>query len=132
MSLVVDTSVWSLALRRGSPSPDPQVVKLATALMQRQPIVLLGVILQEVLQGIRDESRFDDVRGYLQAFPIWALDRADYVAAARLWNLCRSKGVQPSTADIQIAAACIQHDCELLTCDQDFQHIAQFCPLRLV
>lgn len=131
MSLVVDTSVWSLALRRGSPSPDPQVAKLATALMQRQPIVLLGVILQEVLQGIREESRFEAVKDYLQAFPIWAMDRADYVAAARLWNLCRSKGVQASTADIQIAVMCVQHDCELLTCDRDFEHIAGFCPLRL-
>ena len=132
MSLVVDTSVWSLALRRGSPSPDPQLVKLATALTQRQPIVLLGVILQEVLQGIRDESRFEALRSYLQAFPLLALDRADYVAAAQYWNLCKSNGVQVSTADIQIAAACIDHGCELLTCDQDFQHIAKHCPLRLL
>jgi predicted nucleic acid-binding protein len=68
----------------------------------------------------------------MDLFPLLQLERDDYVAAAELRNLCRSKGVQASTIDFQIAAACVRHDCSLLTNDQDFRHIAQHCPLQLL
>ena len=131
MSAIVDTSVWSHALRRTTPTTDPQAAKLAELLRQRQPVALLGVILQELLQGIRDAATFERIEAYMEPFPMIELTRRDYVAAARLGNLCRSKGVQVSVVDSLIAAACVEHDCALLTCDQDFQHIARFCPLQL-
>jgi len=131
MSVIVDTSAWSHALRRTTPTDDPQAAKLAELLRQRQPVVLLGVILQELLQGIRESAEFERIRAYLEAFLLIELTRRDYVAAARLGNLCRSKGVQVSIVDSQIAAACIEHDCALLTCDKDFEHIARLCSLRL-
>lgn len=132
MSVIVDTSVWSLSLRRGSSSDDPQAAKLADMLRDGRPIHLLGIILQEVLQGIRNPSEFDELRTGLQAFPLLQLDRDDFAAAAELWNLCRSHGVQASTVDCQIAAACIRHDCALLTADKDFASIAGHCPLQLL
>lgn len=94
--------------------------------------MLLGVVLQELLQGIRDPASFDRIRAFMQPYPLIELARRDYVAAARIGNLCRSKGIQLSIVDCQIAAACIEHDCELLTCDQDFEHIAEHVPLRLL
>lgn len=132
MSILVDTSVWSHALRRGSPSSDPQVARLASLLRQKQPILLLGIILQEILQGIKDESRFEMIRRHLESFPLLTLSRQDYVAASKLVNACRSKGIQVSTVDAQIAAVCNEHGYELLTCDRDFQQIATVCPLRLM
>lgn len=132
MSVIVDTSVWSHALRRGSKSTDPQAAKLAGILTQGQTVLLLGVVLQEVLQGIKSARDFDRLSSHLDAFALLPLEREDYVAAARLRNLCRAKGVQASTVDFQIAAACIGHDCALLTCDKDFELISRFCPLRLL
>lgn len=132
MSVVVDTSVWSLVLRRGTPTSDPQVQKLTSILRQGQPVALLGVVLQEILQGIRDPSNFERVKQHLDAFPLLNLERQDYVLAAELGNLCRSRGVQASTVDFQIAAACIQNGFGLLTCDQDFRHIAEYSPLQIL
>lgn len=132
MNVIVDTSVWSLVLRRGVPVDDPQAVLLGDMLREGKPIQLVGMVLQEVLQGIRNPSEFDWVRTSLEAFPLLWLDRDDFIAAAELWNLCRSHGVQASTTDCQIAAACLRHDCALLTNDKDFRHIARYSPLQLV
>ena len=132
MTIIVDTSVWSHALRRRKTSDDPQSEKLAAALRQAQPIALLGIIVQEILQGVRDPRAFKKVRESLAAFPLIALDREDYVAAAELRNLCAARGVQASTIDFQIAAACARHDCALLTSDQDFERISQHSRLQLL
>ena len=134
MSVIVDTSVWSHVLRRGTPSSDPSVVKLMDVLNRGRgsDILLLGVILQEILQGIRNETDFARVRQHLEVFPLVVLDRQDYIAAAELRNHCQSCGINAGTIDFQIAAACIERDCSLLTSDKDFSHIASCCSLRLV
>lgn len=131
VNIVVDTSVWSRALTRGTSSGGPQALKLAAMLTQGRPVVLLGVIVQEVLTGIRHASDFEMLKSRLERFPVLDLDRSDYVAAARLMNLCMSKGLQVSAVDALIASACIEHDCSLLTCDDDFARIADHCPLQL-
>jgi len=132
MSIVVDTSVLSHALRRGTPSNDPQVKKLTYLLNRGEDFSLLGVILQEILQGIRNQEDFEKVKEHLQIFPILTLDRQDYIAAAELKNKCMTHGINAGTIDFQIAAACIQHDCSLLTCDNDFTHIASCSSLQLI
>lgn len=132
MRILVDTSVWSEALRRRTASDNAQHSKLADALGQGQPVALIGVILQEILHGLSDPKRFQVVKEYLDPFPLIDLKREDYIAAAELRNICVAHGVQASTVDFQIAAACIRHDCALLTTDQDFHHISQWCPLQLL
>lgn len=132
MTIVVDTSVWSNTLRRKNQPDDPQSEKLASAIRQTQPIALLGVILQEILQGIRNPEHFERVKAHLAVFPLISLDRDDFVAAAELRNACAGSGVQASTIDFQIAAACVRHNCALLTTDQDFLHISKCCPLQLL
>ncbi len=131
INIVVDTSVWSRALKKGASSAGPQALRLAAMLTQGRPVVLLGVIVQEVLSGIRDASDFEMLKSRLERFPVLDLDRSDYVAAARLMNLCMSKGLRVSAVDALIASACIEHDCALLTCDDDFARIADHCPLQL-
>ena len=132
MSIIVDTSVWSHALRRGAPSDDPQARKLAQLIEDGAGVVLLGVILQEILQGVRSPKMFAEIQEILESFPLLTLEREDFVAAAELGNRCLTRGVAASTVDIQIAAACLRHDCGLLTCDSDFTRIAACCPLRLL
>jgi predicted nucleic acid-binding protein len=129
--VLVDTSVWSRALRAGGDPADPTVVRLA-ALVGKADVVLTGMVLQEVLQGFRGDAAFGKVARHLEAFPLLQLDRAHYVAAARLRRTCAAAGVAASTGDCQIAAAAMGHRCRLLTLDKDFEAMARHAPLRLL
>ena len=132
MTVLVDTSVWSLALRKDGPADHLAVKKLQSFLLDTQNIVLIGIILQEILQGFKHEGTFTKVTTYLDAFPLLSLNRSDFVAAAKLRRQAASQGLILSTPDCQIAAAAIQHHCTLLTTDKDFSNLAQLVPLQLV
>lgn len=129
--MLVDTSVWSLALRRDRPPASREVSLLEEAITRGETVLMTGVILQEVLQGFFVEKRFRDLEKRLQAFPLLELARADYVSAAEIRSRCRTKGIQVATIDAQIAAAAIGHGCLLLTTDDDFRHISRHFPLKL-
>jgi len=132
MKVLVDTSVWSLALRRKSPDTAPQVSHLQNLIEADQPIFLAGVILMEILQGIRNREQSVKIQRYLEAFPMLDLSRAGYLGAALLGSHCRSNGVQCNIVDILIAQIAITHGCHLLTADQDFVRIAKHTELKLV
>ena len=132
MRVLVDTSVWSLSLRKGGPSDHPGVRKLALLIENNEDIVLIGVILQEVLQAFRDEGTFRKVATRLDPMLLLDLTREDYVAAARLHRRCASHGIAVSTVDCQIASAAIRHNCALLTVDKDFEQIKSVSALKLV
>ena len=129
MNVLVDTSVWSLALRRDQPPRAPKVEALSAAI-GRGDVCLTGVILQEVLQGFPSATRTRRLLEHLAPFPLIALRRDDFVLAAEIRNTCRSKGLAVGTIDAQIAAAAINHRCALLTADSDFERIARHYPLR--
>jgi predicted nucleic acid-binding protein len=130
VNLVVDTSVWSLLLRRKNHDRDhPMVQKLKSCLERQDGIFLVGPILQEILDGVRDEEQFNKLSEYFSAFPLLEMDRQDYIDASRLRNHCRSKGVQAGPADFLIATACIRWDYPLLTADGDLALIAKHSQL---
>jgi predicted nucleic acid-binding protein len=128
--LVVDTSVWSLLLRRKNYDRNhPLVQKLRSCLERQDGIFLIGPILQEILDGIQEEVQFYKLTEYFSVFPLLEMDRQDYVEASRLRNHCRSKGVQAGPIDFLIAAACIRWNYPLLTADGDFTLIAKHSQL---
>jgi predicted nucleic acid-binding protein len=131
MKILIDTSVWSLALRRQSGVVNPESVMLRTLIEQGEDIHLLGIILQEVLQGIKNPKDFHVLKDYLDAFPLIELAREDYIKAAELKNRLIKKGKQISTIDALIASASISYSCYLFTTDKDFEHIAQHSSLKL-
>lgn len=130
MSLLVDTSVWSLALRRDQPELDPAVAALRRALAGQDLVATTGVIVQEILQGALHATR-DRVLEHFGRLQYVAPDRDDHVAAAELRNGCRQHGVQLGTIDALIAALTIRHGLTLLTTDQDFTFAARWVPLPL-
>ena len=132
MNVIVDTSVWSLALRRTPSEQIPPAQKLTRLIQKGESIFLLGVILQELLQGLRSRKDFNHLLDKLTAFPVIEPRRVDYVEAARLRNQCAAKGIQAGTIDFQIAAICIQYGCLLLTTDRDFDAIARHSALKLL
>lgn len=132
MRVLVDTSVWSLSLRKKSPSGHPAVNKLTNLLESGEETFLTGLILQEILQAFKTDAAFSKIRRYLEPFPILEMHRDDYIASARLYRICASKGIVTSTADCQIAAAAIRNGCNLLTTDVDFRRIARVSDLKLM
>ena len=131
MSLFVDTSAWSLALRRDTQSDHPAVAILRSALLGGDTIVITGIVLQELLQGFSGPKDRVRIIERLQALPMLHPTRETYIEAASLRNACRRGGVQIGTIDALIAQRCIEHDLDLLTTDNDFVHAARFVPLRL-
>ncbi len=131
MRILVDTSVWSLALRRSSGIVNEEAIALKTIIEQGEEIYLLGIILQEVLQGIRNPKDFLALKEYFKAFPLIDLAREDYVRAAELKNQLIRKGRQASTIDVLIASAATSHHCHLFTADKHFMQIAEHSQLKL-
>lgn len=131
MNLLVDTSVWSLALRRDAPSVHGAVGVLREALLGGDGIFITGIVLQELLQGFHGPKDHARIIEHMQALPLLEPTRDDYIEAARLRNTCRRHGVQLGTIDALIAQLCIEHDLTLLTADKDFTHAARHIPLRL-
>lgn len=131
MTLLVDTSVWSLALRRDQESGVAQLSALRNALEGGEMVVTTGLILQELLQGFSGPRARNDIIERFAALPLLSPDRRDHIDAAALRNLCRRAGVQIATIDALIAQLCIRHDLTLLSTDKDFVRVASHSPLQL-
>jgi predicted nucleic acid-binding protein len=131
VSLFVDTSVWSLALRRDVPSKSPRVALLARALETTDSVFTTGLVLQELLQGFRGPKAKRAIISRFSTLPLIVPDRDDHVAAAELRNTCRRHGLQVGTIDALLAQLCIRHDLPLLSDDDDFKGIARRSRLRL-
>ena len=131
MTLLVDTSVWSLALRRDASGSEPEVHLLKDALMGADVVVTTGLVLQELLQGFSGPKARAQIIERFAALPLLQPDREDHVAAADLRNKCRRAGVQVGTIDALLAQLCIRHDLTLLSTDNDFKLAASHCALRV-
>jgi len=131
MTLLVDTSVWSLALRRDRAASEPQVIALRSALTDGESVVTTGLILQELLQGFSGPRARADIIDRFSALPLLTPDRQDYIEAAELRNQCRRAGVRIGTIDALLAQLCIRHQLKLLSTDNDFVLAAKHCKLRV-
>jgi len=129
LSLFVDTSVWSLFLRRDRPQRGPEVSRLVAALEADELVVSTGLVLQELLQGLAGPRDRDAVIERFSTIPFISPDRQDHVEAAELRNACRRAGVQLGTIDALLAQLCIRHDMVLVSTDQDFARATRFCRL---
>lgn len=131
MSLLVDTSVWSLALRRDAPPDVPEVRALRHALAGGDIVATTGVILQELLQGVVSDQARTQITETFVALEYLAPSRDDHIAAAGVRNTLRAAGVQVGTIDALIAHLAITGAHTLLTTDKDFQFAADHVELRL-
>lgn len=127
----MDTSVWSLALRRDQPASWPEVGMLVRAVERGETLLTTGLVLQELLQGFAGPKSRSQIVERFSALPLIVPDRDDHIEAAELRNHCRRKGVQIGTIDALLAQLCIRHDLTMLTADQDFTHVAEHSRLKL-
>ena len=129
MKVIVDTAVWSLAFRRQA--ADAYYKDVLTDLIRDGRVELMAAVRQEVLSGIRHKQQFERLRLSLRAFPNMALDVENFELAAHYYNLCRAEGVQGANTDFLICAAAVNHNCEILTTDKDFDHFSNILPITL-
>ncbi len=131
LSLFVDTSVWSLALRRNAPPASAQVAALVRALEADETVVTTGLVLQELLQGFSGPKDRRAILSRFAALPLIVPDRHDHVEAAELRNSCRRRGVQIGTIDALLARLCIRNELTMLATDEDFRRVALLSALKL-
>jgi hypothetical protein len=130
MNVLVDTSVWSLALRRNRVVEDSFVLELRELITELR-VQMIGPIRQELLSGLRSPEQFNALRDHLRAFPDLELVSADFEHAAECFNSCRHKGVQGSNTDFLICAVAQRYNLSILTTDGDFLLYQEHLPIRL-
>jgi predicted nucleic acid-binding protein len=130
---IVDTSVWSIALRRSDQGREfePAKIALRKIVTEGQPVALPGIVLQELLSGVRSETEFERLREVMNPFGAIYAEEEHHIEAARIFNRCRAKGIATTAPDALIAATAIVERGKLLTCDRDFAHIAGVVELRV-
>lgn len=128
--VLVDTCIWSLALRGTAPK-EVAVAGCLSRLIDENRVRIIGPIRQELLSGYTDKNRFERLRQRIRYFPNEPIIDADYEAAAEYSNVCRAKGVQGSHTDFLICAVAIRAGFRIYTTDKDFRHYAKHLPISL-
>ena len=131
MTLLVESSVWSLALRRDGTFDAKEVLALREALTGADSVVTTGLVLQELLQGFNGPKAKEAIIERFGALPLIQPDRQDHVAAAEVRNACRRGGVQIGTIDALLIQLCGRYEMTLLSSDKDFANAARHVPFRL-
>ena len=129
MNVIVDTAIWSEALRRKD--PNTEITNSLTELIQEHRVIFLGPIRQELLSGISDQPKFKILRDKLSFFPDKAIITDDYILAAEYSNLCRKKGIQGSHIDFLICACSTRMKATIFTTDKDFLNYKKIIPIIL-
>lgn len=130
MNVLVDTSVWSLALRRPVAQGRSETDELVE-LIREGRVAMIGAIRQEILSGIRASEQYRKLRDRLRAFSDESLDEADYEEAASCFNRCRASGMLGSNTDFLICAVSMRRKFAILTTDKDFAGFARILGFEL-
>lgn len=133
MIVLVDTTIWSLALRRRPQVLNTQERRLVEEwgrLVQSGEAVLIGPIRQEILSGIRSETVFAAIREGLGEFRYLEILPPDYDQAARFFNICRANGIAATAVDLLICAVAQRFDISIFSTDIDFEHYAPLVGIR--
>ena len=135
MNVLVDTPVWSLALRRkprDRNSRELAVVELLAGLVGQGQAQMIGAVRQELLSGIREEAQFLRLRTALRSYDDTAIDTADHEEAARMSNTCRRSGIAGSAIDFLLCAVTARRRWTIFTTDGDFKRYTRVLAVRLL
>ncbi len=130
MKIIIDTCVWSLALRRNE-SKENEYVNELKELIKEVRAQLVGPVRQELLSGIKSKQQFNLLRDHLRAFEQIEIKNEDYELAAEYFNTARKKGIQGSNTDFLICAISRRHKMPILTTDKDFINFQAVLPIEL-
>ena len=132
IKFLIDTSVWSEALRRKDKSLDSSETLVRRIIENDDEIVIIGIILQEILSGIINKELFAEIETILNDFSYIDIVKKDYIYAAELRNRCKQKGITAGSFDFLIASAAIRNKLTLVTYDKDFMNISKYTDLKIL
>ena len=130
MKIIVDTCIWSLALRRNNVKTNPYIKELRN-LIEELRVQLIGTIRQELLSGIKSRKQFNTLKLHLESFDDIELEIKDYELAAEYFNAARKKGIQGPNTDFLICAISSRRKMPILTTDKDFINFQSIFPVNL-
>ena len=132
MMVLVDTSVWSLALRKKEYSEeDKKVINKLTKMIRQLNLIMIGPIRQEILSGIKNKDMFEELKTKIGIFEDLGIGTRDYELAAEYFNECRSHGIQGSHVDYLICAVAVNNRLKIFTLDNDFVQYQKYIPINI-
>ena len=129
--ILVDTSIWIDFLRGESSSGRRMLHQL---IEDEEEISITGIILTEILQGIKEDRKYRMAKDYLPELPVYEpRGTQTYLEAARIYRECRKNGrTIRSTIDCLIAAICLENDLSVLHKDRDYDVIRECTGLKVI
>ena len=128
MMVLVDTTVW---INFFSADLNLHVKTLENLINDREDICVCGVILTEVLQGIRNDSEFKKTKNLFANLIFLPMPYSVYLRAAEIYRILRRKGITiRKSVDCMIAAVALEHEIPLLHNDKDFIPIEKHSGLQ--
>jgi len=131
MKVLVDTCIWSLALRRNKQTASNIEVIEFQELIEEVRVQLIGSIRQEILSGVKRKQQCSKLQKILSAFPDLPLASEDFELAAEYFNTLRSNGIQGSNTDFLICAVSTRNNMPIFSTDNDFNHYKKHIPITL-
>lgn len=128
--ILIDTSAFIEFLNKTGSPFDREIESLIS---NNEDIAIADIVLTEVLQGIKDDKEYTEVKKSLLSFPVYSLKNVDsYIAVAELYRKCRKKGLTiRNTIDLLIAQIALENDLILLHNDRDFNTLSKVCHLKI-
>lgn len=130
MNVLVDTPIWSYALRTRNNEYKYEIDQLES-LIRYQGVLIIGPIRQEILSGYSDLRKFKKLKEKLSYFENTPIQDMDYELAAELSNRCRKKGIQGSHIDFLICAVAKRIEVPIFTTDNDFSAYQKIISIKL-
>lgn len=130
MNVIVDTCIWSIALRKKAKEQTRETIELIQ-LIEQGRVIMLGPIRQEILSGIKNARQFAKLKAHLSNFPDETISSIEYETAAKYFNTCRKNGVQGSNTDLLICAVAVHYNYSIFTADKDFKLYQKHLPIKL-
>jgi hypothetical protein len=132
MKCIIDTSVWSLALRKAPKNKEEiELIEIVKTIIREMRVVMIGPIRQELLSGISDIKKFEQLRKRMSVFTDRIINTEEYEIAAEYSNECRRNGIQGSHIDYLICAVATANDNCIITLDKDFANYQKYIPIKI-
>jgi predicted nucleic acid-binding protein len=129
MKVLVDTCIWSYALRHKNPNVEIEII--LREIIKDGRLVIIGPIRQEILSGISKEPQFESLKEYLSPFEDVPLTSSHFIKAAEFSNICMKKGIQGSNTDFLLCSVAYLENLEIFTTDLDFKNYRKYLPIEL-
>jgi len=116
--ILVDTTIWIEFFRARSKIADRLEI-----LLKENAVWTCGVVMFEVLQGMKSEDEKDEILNNLTSLPYAEMTKKSWQRSAELSIVLKKSGVTLPLSDIFIATIAIENDLSIYTIDNHFTQV---------